>query len=329
MHTWMYTSLFLVILCTMHTHKGFDNLLQEILDNHFTIDFNDNCDYKLDTDSYRWTEDDFIVLNINIRGLYSKTAELNRLVELINGSGSAPTVITISETWLNQHSPSFEIPGYKIFRTDRLHKKGGGVAVLVSMRLCSRKLTNVETDPMIVESCSVEIKGNTHPIVISSLYRPPNTNSKFFLDSYRKLMVQLKKLTPEVIVGLDHNFDFLKSDHHGPTNDFVNLILDKQQIPTISRPTRIAKQSATLIDNIIVNQSHCEKLTSLILIDDVSDHLPCVTVLHDLTLNKNKKQKFKTRSLKNLYRVQEELSKTDWSGLQNKTDVDRQTDELK
>ena len=312
----------------MHRHKGFDNLSQTIFENHFTVDFDDNCDYELDTSNYSWTEDDFIVLNINIRGLYSKIGELNRLVELVEGSGSPPTVITISETWLNQHSPSFEIPGYRIFRTDRLHKKGGGVAVLVSNRLCSRKLTTIGTDPAIVESCIVEIKGNFKPIVVSSLYRPPNTNTKLFLDNYRNLITQLKKITPEIIISLDHNLDFLKSDYHGPTNDFVNLILDQQQLPTISRPTRIARQSATLIDNIIVNQSHCEKITSLILIDDTSDHLPCVTVLHDLVVNRNKKQKIKTRSFKNIYRVQEELSKADWTQLQIEADVDVQTDVL-
>ena len=313
----------------MHNRiKGYDNLSREIFESHFTIDLTDNCDYEMDTSNYDWSSEDFIILNINIRGLYSKLGDLNRLVELINGSGSTPTVITISKTWLNQHSPLFEVPGYKIFRTDRLHKKGGGVAVLVSTQLLSRKITDIKTDPAIVESCSVEIKENRHPKIITSLYRPPNMNSKLFLDNYRKLMTQLKKISPEVIVGLDHNLDFLKGDHHTPTNEFVNLILDNQQIPTITRPTRIAKQSATLIDNIIVNQIHCERLTSLILIDDTSDHLPCVTVLHDLIPNKSKKLKIKTRSLRNLHRVQEELMKTDWTHMQHEDDVDEQTDLL-
>ena len=296
--------------------KGFDNLSREILEKHYIIDLTDDCDYEIDTENYNWTKEDFVILNINIRGLYSKIGDLNRLVERISLSGSAPTVITISETWLNQHSPNFEVPGYKIFRSDRLHKKGGGVAVLVANRLTSRKVKDVETNPTIVESCTVEIKGNKSPLIVSSLYRPPNTDSKLFLEQYKKLIGQLKKISPEIIIGLDHNLDFLKSEQHRPTNDFINLILDNQQIPTITRPTRIAKQSATLIDNIIVNQAHSEKLTSLILIDDTSDHLPCLTVLHDLTPIRNKKLKIKTRSLKHLYRVQEELSKIDWTYLE-------------
>ena len=311
---------------TMHSHtKGFDNLSREILEKHYTIDLTDDCDYEIDTSNYNWTIDDFIILNINIRGLYSKLGDLNRLIERIHRSGAEPTVITISETWLNQHSPSFDVPGYKLFRTDRLHKKGGGVAVLVSSRLTSREIQDLETDATVVESCIVEIKGNKHPIIVTSMYRPPNTDSKLFLEQYKKLITKLKKISPEIIVGLDHNLDFLKSDQHRLTNDFINLILDCQQIPTITRPTRIASHSATLIDNIIVNQSHSEKISSLILIDDTSDHLPCLTVLHDLIPTKNKKLKIKTRSLKHLYRVHEELSKSDWSQLEVETDVDTQT----
>ena len=114
-------------------------------------------------------------------------------------------------------------------------------------------------------------------------------------------MTKLKKISPEIIIGLDHNLDFLKSERHRPMNDFVNLILDTQQIPTITRPTRIARQSATLIDNIRVNQKYCENYTSMILIDDISDHLPCLTVIPNLITNKQHKLKLKTRSLKHLH----------------------------
>ena len=43
--------------------------------------------------------------------------------------------------------------------------------------------------------------------------------------------------------------------------------------PTISKPTRIAQQSATLIDNIITN-IHEYPIKSGILYDDISDHFP-------------------------------------------------------
>ena len=122
--------------------------------------------------------------------------------------------------------------------------------------------------------------------------------------------------------------DFLRSDKHKDTNEFIELILSHQQFPTITRPTRIARHSATLINNIIVNQRHCENYISMILIDDMSDHLPCLTVLKNVIPHKNEKLKFKARCLKGLVRVQEELAAMDWSALEKVTDVDIQTELL-
>ena len=106
------------------------------------------------------------------------------------------------------------------------------------------------------------------------------------------------------------------------------MILELQQLPTITRPTRIASHSATLIDNIIINQRHCENYSSMILIDDLSDHLPCLTVISNLLMGKQHKQKIKMRSLKHLDRVKEELQKTDWTTLEQESDVNTQTEYL-
>ena len=86
----------------------------------------------------------------------------------------------------------------------------------------------------------------------------------------------MNKLRPKaIIIGLDHNLDFLKSDSHSGTSQFI-------QHNTITRPTRITRNSATLIDNILVSQSLCGRYDSGILVDDISDHLPSVCVLRSL-----------------------------------------------
>ena len=36
-----------------------------------------------------------------------------------------PDVLLISETWLTPFSPRLDIPGYELYRQDRVHKKGG------------------------------------------------------------------------------------------------------------------------------------------------------------------------------------------------------------
>ena len=56
-----------------------------------------------------------------------------------------------------------------------------------------------------------------------------------------------------VLIGADHNLDFLKHMQHTATELFINKLLDFNMIPCITRPTRITHSSATLIDNIFVS----------------------------------------------------------------------------
>ena len=64
----------------------------------------------------------------------------------------------------------------------------------------------------------------------------------------------------------------------------------------------------------------------MVLIDDTSDHLPCLTMLPNLIRSNRHKQKIKTRSLKHLSRVQDGLRNVDWSILEDDRDVNTQTD---
>ena len=50
-------------------------------------------------------------------------------------------------------------------------------------------------------------------------------------------------------------------------------------MPTITRPTRITSESATLIDKIYVSGNRLEYLRSGILVADISDHFPILFLL--------------------------------------------------
>ena len=53
---------------------------------------------------------------------------------------------------------------------------------------------------------------------------------------------------------MDHNLDLVKYNIHPLTNDFLELNLEKQLLPTITKPTRVTRSTATLIDNVIVGR---------------------------------------------------------------------------
>ena len=103
------------------------------------------------------------------------------------------------------------------------------------------------------------------------------------------MLREIKKRTDNVVLGLDHNLDFLKSAVHKSTHSFIDMNLEHDLVPTITRPTRITKSSVTLIDNILVSQKFCGRFESNILIDDISYHLTTVLVLKDITQTKRTK----------------------------------------
>ena len=59
-----------------------------------------------------------------------------------------------------------------------------------------------------------------------------------------------------LIIGMDHNLDLIKSDKHRPTKEFIEVNLENELIPTITKPTRITRNTATLIDNIIIGRDY-------------------------------------------------------------------------
>ena len=133
-----------------------------------------------------------------------------------------------------------------------------------------------------VESIYAEIIAKIgKKIVIGNLYHPPNTSSKPLADHISRVMktVQSELSTKEVILGMDHNNDLLKCHIHPPTHEFLNRILNNDLMPMITRPTRITQSMASLIHNVFVMKNLHQNFDSLILIDDMSDHLPSLILL--------------------------------------------------
>ena len=76
--------------------------------------------------------------------------------------------------------------------------------------------------------------------------------------------------------------DLIKSEQHANTETFLEEILRLELYPLITCPTRVTKSSATLIDNILVSRSLYNKSNSAIIINDLSDHLPCISVIENM-----------------------------------------------
>ena len=212
------------------------------------------------------------------------------------------------------------IPGYTYtgsYRDGR--KKGGGVGILIQNSIQWRERKDLTHHIPNFENKTIEIKTHTNSIILSSLYRPPNSPGREFLKNYRKYLSKFTQQEQDkLIIGTDHNMDLLKQELHHPTKDFIDLNLDFGLLPTVTKPTRITRNTATLIDNIIVGKNYYGFQNTQIWVYDISDHLPTHITIPNIDIYKRIPTKVTTRAINDhkIKEIKEELNRQHWTVLQ-------------
>ena len=164
-----------------------------------------------------------------------------------------------------------EIPGYGLQGKDRLTGEGGGVAVYIKDTLCWHRRQDLETDD--IECIWIELSFNnkSRPILLGNIYRPPDTSLFLPRDFDEKFETMLEKIDGEeketLLLG-DMNCDFLKK----ASNNLLKHVLSSQGfVQNVKNPTRVTKDSKTLIDVILSNRP--QNLPETIVIESgLSDH---------------------------------------------------------
>ena len=160
-----------------------------------------------------------------------------------------------------------------------------------------------------------ELKTGTNNLLLVSGYRPLNSNTKEFLRDYKLAIKTWQKLKyQDIVIGINHNLAFLKSDKHPQTQLFLEFNLDTDMMPTITRPTRVTRTSATLTDNVFISKRLHTHFSSQILIDDISDHFPSLVFLNNQKCTKKEAIKIQTREINEakITQIKNELKSIDW-----------------
>ena len=92
--------------------------------------------------------------------------------------------------------------------------------------------------------------------------------------------------------------------------------------PTITRPTQVTHATVTLIDNIFVSKVLHQDFESAVLLNDLSDHMPLLTMLKQTKVMDKTNLEFKSRNLNDtkIGVIRDELFAVDWIGeLNNKS----------
>ena len=310
-------------------NRGNDRLGYQVGSLNGVCDDYDACDYVDKVVGPH--SDDLTIVQLNIRGIGSKVSRLKYMIDH-SFENCEPDIILLSETWLTEQSPTISLPGYVFVHKPRKIKKGGGVGILIKQNIRYHTIEGVKFASTVYESLIVLLELlNGDKIVVGSIYRPPNTDALSYNTEYGNMLCSLKKQNAKsIILGMDHNMDLLHCDKHQKTEDFVQINLDHLMFPTITRPTRITKNTATLIDNIIITQNCCSSYESNVLIDDISDHLPSVCILKNAKVSRKKLITIKSRDTRkrNMDALKKSLNCTDWSELSKLKNVNEKAEWL-
>ena len=247
------------------------------------LDNPDDCIYLdlTELDDLHTSLSNLSVLQLNVRGLINKQSDLTNILEY--GSKNKVNLALVCETWLRHDTKKLvNLHNYSIVSKERVGKKGGGVSILIHNDLKYQHRPDLEFESDCLEHVIVELKSDKKPMLLVSCFCAPNTNQLQFLKEYKTLLNTICSKKRHVIIGMDHSLDLLKNTVHKNTQEFLELNLGHRLLPCISKSTRITHSTAMLIDNIFCTVDMHGSCKSNILIDDISDHMPCLSILNDI-----------------------------------------------
>ena len=99
-----------------------------------------------------------------------------------------------------------------------------------------------------IETVFAECLINNETLVIGMLYRRPDTSIERFFED---LVIILNKVNHKCILLGDFNLNLLDENYH--VENLINIMQQHSYETVITKPTRVSKNSATLIDHIWTN----------------------------------------------------------------------------
>ena len=165
-----------------------------------------------------------------------------------------------------------------------------------------------------IETVFIEFSDmNNTKCILGTIYRPPNTNIDEFLNGMNKILQAVQNENKKCYIMGDYNVDLLKTQSHGQSAAFVDLMFTHSFLPMINRPTRVTAQTATCIDNIYTNNFGKDIPINGVLLTDISDHFPIFHFsLDSSVLNTYKRVKKRHITRENLLALEEKLSGNNW-----------------
>ena len=116
--------------------------------------------------------------------------------------------------------------------------------------------------------------GNNQKQIVGVVYRPnspPWADVDIFSNTINDIMAIINETNMKCTIMGDVNIDLLKYSNQPKINSYLDMIVANGFLPSITKPTRITAQTATLIDHIYTNNNNINDKSGII-VNDLADH---------------------------------------------------------
>ena len=277
----------------------------------------ETCTYRNEIASF-CKQSGLKIVHQNVRGL---NANFQLLYELV--CNNKFDVVTLSETHLSKfdNKELFEIPGYTFVTRNREEGHGGGVAIYLKDSIKWERRFDLENS---VESICLQISETcAKSFLITTLHRPPSSSNYLadnFNDLFNEILTAINSTSMESIILGDANVNYAKKLDNV---DFKTSLTRNGYKQTITEPTRITKESSSIIDIIATTRPEVIKETK-VFATSISDHemVGCIRKRNHMryaakTIHVRDYSKYNPDEMNN------ELKIKNWNGVYGSVNVNR------
>ena len=282
------------------------------------------------SESFSENENSFLTLSMNIQSLCSKFNDLHTFLASLKQKKVKINLLSLQEVWKIPDPNLLQLPGYKFFYKARVNGSGGGVGFYIDNRFTSEELKDLSFwEENVYESLCIktELEPGKKALFVS-LYRP-NTHKKLtsleqinrFLEILAQHLEKLESFGLPIFIHSDANINLLSLGSGAISEDYLNILTSHGFVQIVSKATRMHKNSKSLIDHIITNESNLY-LKHGVVIDTLSDHFSTVLSIA-VTKKKNIPSPGERRifSKINIKRFKEALRARSWDDVYSSNEV--------
>lgn len=269
--------------------------------------------------SAKLSKHSFSIIHVNIASLSKHIDELRCLLSLLDHEFD---VIAITETRLHD-TPllNLDIEGYEFIHTPT-ESQCGGAGLYIKTGNQYKQVESLSTSTLnISESIFIELsRKSCKNLIIGCIYRHHTPINSFLDNFFNGVLEKLSKESTKICALLgDFNVNLLNYSTHNDTSEFYDTISSYGYRPLILQPTRVTTSTATLIDNIFINDIGCSS-TGGNITSSISDHFFQFSQIDCFDKPVSHKYTKYSRNFRNFsqHEFADELRQINWSDVLNK-----------